>query len=116
MQLIVVWIINALALLVLPYIFDSIRVDGIYTALITALALGLINTLIRPILILFIDAAHQYSDAGHVYIRHQRSAVLVRRLFRARFFRHRILVSGMGRDRLQRDQLGAERAAPGPAR
>lgn len=52
MQLIVVWIINALALLVLPYIFDSIRVDGIYTALITALALGLLNTLIRPILIL----------------------------------------------------------------
>ncbi len=52
MQLVVVWIINALALLVLPYIFDSIRVDGIYTALVTALALGLVNTLIRPLLIL----------------------------------------------------------------
>ncbi len=52
MQLIVVWIVNALALLALPYLFDSIRVDGLYTALVTALVLGLLNTLIRPILIL----------------------------------------------------------------
>ncbi len=44
--------INALALLALPYIFDSIRVDSFYTALITALALGLVNALIRPVLLL----------------------------------------------------------------
>ncbi|MCX7139114.1 MAG: phage holin family protein, partial [Proteobacteria bacterium] len=37
MRLIITWIINALALLALPYIFDSIRVDSVYTALITAL-------------------------------------------------------------------------------
>ena len=52
MRLIITWIINALALLALPYIFDSIRVDSVYTALITALVLGLVNTLIRPLLIL----------------------------------------------------------------
>src|SRR3954467_574652 len=52
MRLIASWIINALALLALPYLFDSIRVDGFYTALITALVLGLINALIRPLLIL----------------------------------------------------------------
>src|SRR3954464_3696961 len=52
MRLIACWIINALALLALPYIFDSIRVDGFYTALVAALVLGLINTLIRPLLIL----------------------------------------------------------------
>jgi putative membrane protein len=51
MRLIVSWVINALALLALPYIFDSIRIEGFYTALITALVLGLVNTLIRPILI-----------------------------------------------------------------
>jgi putative membrane protein len=51
-QLLVTWLINALALLALPYLFDSIRVDGFVTALITALVLGLINSLIRPALML----------------------------------------------------------------
>ena len=52
MRLILIWALNALALLALPHIFDSIRVDSFYIALITALVLGLVNTLIRPILIL----------------------------------------------------------------
>jgi putative membrane protein len=52
MRLVAAWLINALALLALPYIFDSIKVDGFYTALVTALVLGLINSLIRPLLIL----------------------------------------------------------------
>ena len=52
MRLLFSWIINALALFALPYIFESIRVDSFYTALITALALGLVNALIRPVLIL----------------------------------------------------------------
>jgi putative membrane protein len=51
MRLLLRWIINALALLALPYLFDSIQVAGFYTALITALVLGLVNALIRPILI-----------------------------------------------------------------
>jgi len=46
------WLINALALLALPYLFDSIRVDSFYTALIVALLLGLVNAVIRPVLIL----------------------------------------------------------------
>jgi putative membrane protein len=52
MRIIIGWIINALALLALPYIFTSIRVEGFYTALVTALVLGLVNTLLRPLLIL----------------------------------------------------------------
>ena len=52
MRLLVTWLINALALLALPYIFASIHVDTFATALIAALVLGLINTLIRPILVL----------------------------------------------------------------
>lgn len=51
MILLLRWAINALALLVLPYIFDSIQVEGFYTALITAFVLGLVNALIRPVLI-----------------------------------------------------------------
>jgi putative membrane protein len=52
MRLLIVWIINALSLLALPYLFDSIRVNGFYTALIVALVLGLINAVIRPVLVL----------------------------------------------------------------
>ena len=52
MRLLITWLINALALLALPYIFTSIQVRSFTTALIAALVLGLINTLIRPILVL----------------------------------------------------------------
>ena len=52
MKLLIVWIINALALLALPYLFDSIRIDGFYTALIVALVLGLVNAVVRPLLVL----------------------------------------------------------------
>ena len=47
-----VWLINALALLALPYVVPSVRVDSFVTALVAALILGLVNTLIRPILVL----------------------------------------------------------------
>ena len=52
MRLLITWLINALALLALPYLFTSIHVDAFTTALIAALVLGLINTLIRPLLVL----------------------------------------------------------------
>ena len=52
MRLLLVWLINALALLALPFVFPWIQVDSFVAALIAALALGLINTLIRPLLIL----------------------------------------------------------------
>ena len=51
MRLLIVWIINALSLLALPYLFDSIRVDGFTTAMIVAVLLGLVNAVIRPLLI-----------------------------------------------------------------
>jgi len=50
-KILLAWLINALALLALPYLFSGITVDGFYTALIVALALGLINAIIRPVLI-----------------------------------------------------------------
>ncbi len=52
MRLLLVWLINAVALLALPYLMSSIRVDSFGTALVAALVLGLINTFIRPLLIL----------------------------------------------------------------
>lgn len=52
MKLLLVWLINAAALFALPYLFKSIQVDSFYTALIVALILGLLNTIVRPILFL----------------------------------------------------------------
>lgn len=46
------WLLNAVALLLLPEVIDKLQVESYTAALVTALLLGLINTLIRPILIL----------------------------------------------------------------
>jgi putative membrane protein len=51
-NLFLVWLINALALLVLPYVVPSVQVDGFVTALVAALVLGFVNTLLRPVLVL----------------------------------------------------------------
>ena len=75
MRLILTWLINAVALFALPYIFTSIKVDTPLTALLVAVVLGLINTLIRPIL----DPAHAAGDdpdARPVHLRDQRPPVL----------------------------------------
>ena len=52
MSLLLRWIINALTLLLISHLFPSVKVAGFGTALITALILGLVNAVIRPILIL----------------------------------------------------------------
>lgn len=52
MRLLLVWLINTVALLALPYLMSSINVDSFAAALIAALILGLVNTFIRPVLIL----------------------------------------------------------------
>src|SRR6266699_3335770 len=51
-NLFIVWLINALALLALPYLVPSVQVDSIATALVAAALLGLVNTLIRPLVVL----------------------------------------------------------------
>lgn len=52
MRLVLIWLANAVALLVLPYFFTRIHVASFGTALVAALVLGLVNTLIRPVLVL----------------------------------------------------------------
>jgi len=51
-NLLLVWLINALALLALPYVVPSVQVDSFMTALVAALLLGFANALIRPVLVL----------------------------------------------------------------
>ena len=52
MRLLLVWLINALALIAVPYLLPGIAVSGFLTALVAALVLGLVNAVIRPIMIL----------------------------------------------------------------
>jgi putative membrane protein len=49
MYLLLIWILNALALLAVANFVPGIHVDGFTSALIAAFFLGLVNTLIRPI-------------------------------------------------------------------
>lgn len=46
------WLINALVLMLLANILRGVEVQSFYAALITALALGIVNALIRPLVIL----------------------------------------------------------------
>ncbi|MGV3655032.1 MAG: phage holin family protein [Noviherbaspirillum sp.] len=52
MRLLLTWLINTLALFAVPYLMQSVRIESFGTALIAALVLGLVNTLVRPILVL----------------------------------------------------------------
>ena len=52
MRLLLVWLINAVALVAVAYLLPGIAVSNFITALIAALVLGLVNAVIRPLLIL----------------------------------------------------------------
>jgi len=52
MKLLLVWLLNALALLAVAYLVPNIHVAGFTAALIAALMIGLVNMLIKPILVL----------------------------------------------------------------
>ncbi len=50
MRLLLLWILNAVALLAVTWLLPSIQVTGFGAALVAALVLGFINTLVRPVL------------------------------------------------------------------
>ena len=52
MRLILLWILNAVALLTVAYVMPSIQVASFGAAMLAALLLGLVNTLLRPLLLL----------------------------------------------------------------
>jgi len=52
MRLLAVWLINALALMAVAYLLPGIAVADFVTAMVAALVLGLVNAIIKPILIL----------------------------------------------------------------
>lgn len=52
MKLLIIWILNALALIAVANFVPGIHVDGFAAALVAAFLLGLVNALIRPLLLL----------------------------------------------------------------
>lgn len=51
-RLLLSWLVNAVALMALPLLVPGVSVESLYTALLVALVLGLVNTLVRPVLVL----------------------------------------------------------------
>ena len=51
-KLLLVWLINAVSLIAVAYLLPGISVESFVTALVAALVLGLVNAVIRPILVL----------------------------------------------------------------
>ena len=51
LKLLIVWLINAVALVAVAYLLPGIAVSNFITALVAALVLGLVNAVIRPLLI-----------------------------------------------------------------
>lgn len=52
MKLLLGWLLNAVALLAVAYFVPGIHLAGFGTALVAALVIGLVNTLIKPILVI----------------------------------------------------------------
>ena len=52
MRLILLWILNAVALLCVAYLMPSIHVASFGAAMLAALLLGLVNAVVRPLLLL----------------------------------------------------------------
>jgi len=52
MHLLLRWLLNAVALLLVAYLVPGFHVSTFYTALIVALVLGILNAVIKPIIVI----------------------------------------------------------------
>lgn len=52
MKLMLVWLLNAVALLLVPMVVPGVHIDTLYSALVAVVILGLVNSVIRPLFIL----------------------------------------------------------------
>jgi putative membrane protein len=52
MSFLLQWLVSGVAIIITAYLLPGVAVEGFLAALVTALILGLINAVIRPILIL----------------------------------------------------------------
>ena len=52
MQILIQWFLSALAIMVAAYLLPGVQITGFFPALVAALVIGLINTFIKPFLII----------------------------------------------------------------
>jgi putative membrane protein len=52
LRILLVWLLNAVALAAVAYLMPSITITGAGAAIVAALVLGLVNAVIRPLLVL----------------------------------------------------------------
>lgn len=52
MKLIIKWLLSAAALLAVAYLYSGVAVNSFGAALIAAFVIGLLNTIVRPILVI----------------------------------------------------------------
>lgn len=52
MGFLITWLVYAVAIVITAYLLPGVRLSGFTAALVTALVLGLINTFIKPLLLL----------------------------------------------------------------
>ena len=52
MKIVTNWIINALVIFIAAYLLKGVHVDNLWTALLVAVVLGLLNVFLKPILVI----------------------------------------------------------------
>ena len=52
LKLVAKWLLSASALLFVAYVYDGVEITSFGSAMLAALVLGLLNTLVRPLLVL----------------------------------------------------------------
>ena len=52
LRLLAHWLVNALALLLVAYLYSGVHVESLPAALAAALVLGLVNVLVRPLIVI----------------------------------------------------------------
>jgi putative membrane protein len=52
LRLLAHWLVNAIALLLVAYLYSGVHVSSLPAALAAALVLGLVNVLVRPLIVL----------------------------------------------------------------
>lgn len=52
MGILISWLVSALAILVTAYVLPGVHIANFFTALVTAVVLGIINSILKPILLL----------------------------------------------------------------
>jgi putative membrane protein len=52
LSLLLRWLVNAAALLLVAYLYPGVHVESFFAAMVAALVLGLVNALLRPLLVI----------------------------------------------------------------